>query len=303
MPESGGTMKYDECARCGKLFPRMAFLGNGLAALFKIFVGMVTSSKGVVADGVHSIADTFASGFILVALKIAGKPCDKDHPYGYGKVEYISTLIASAILFICASLVLVDTLKALIYGVHEMPHNIAVFASLISLFWSILMYKSVICAGTQLGSPAIISDAVESKAECLSTVAVLIGLIGTKLGFIYADAIAAGVVALLIYRMSIKMLFQGIHGLIDSSADQEIIDQAVKTSLTVEGVEGVRSINTRHMGQKNWIDLIIDVSEKKSVLETHTIGEKVKEAIIKKMKKVGGISVNCFPVKKTMFGI
>jgi cation diffusion facilitator family transporter len=303
MPESGGTMKYDECARCGKLFPRLAFLGNSLEAIFKIYVGMVTSSKGLVADGVHSFADAFASGFILVALKIAEKPRDEDHPYGYGKVEYISTLIASTTLFVCASLVLVDTLKALMYGVHEMPRNIAMFATLVCFFWSILLYKSNMCAGTQLGSPAIRADAIESKGDCYSTTAVLIGLIGTKLGFIYADAIAAGVVALLIYRMSIKMLFQGIDGLIDSSADQEIIDQAVKTSLTVEGVEGVRSINTRHMGQKNWIDLIIEVSEKKSVLETHMIGEKVKEAIIEKMKKVAGISVNCFPVKKTMFGI
>ena len=295
-------MKYDECARCGKLFPRMALLGNSLAAMFKIFVGTITGSKGLVADGVHSVADAFASALILLALKIAGKPRDEDHPYGYGKVEYISTLIASTILFICASLILLDTLKSLIYGIHEAPRNVALFATLVCFFWSILLYKSNICAGTQLGSPAIIADATESKGECYSTTAVLIGLIGTNLGFIYADVLAAGVVALLIYRMSIKMLLQGIHGLIDSSSDKEIIDQAVKASLAVEGVEGVRSISAKRMGQKNWIDLVIDVSEKKSILEIHMIGEKVKETIIEKLKKVDGISVNCFPVKKTMFG-
>jgi divalent metal cation (Fe/Co/Zn/Cd) transporter len=87
-----------------------------------------------------------------------------------------------------------------------------------------------------------------------------------------------------------------------SSADREVIDQAVKTSLTVEGVEGVRSIHTRSMGQKNWIDLIIDVSEKKTILEIHMIGEKVKKAIMERIEQVGGMSVNCFPVKKTMFG-
>jgi cation diffusion facilitator family transporter len=280
----------------------MALLGNSLAAMFKIFVGMITGSKGLVADGVHSVADAFASALILLALKIAGMPRDQDHPYGYGKVEYISTLIASAFLFICASLILLDTLKSLMYGIHETPGNVALFATLVCFFWSILLYKSNICAGTQLGSPAIIADATESKGDCFSTTAVLIGLIGTKLGFIYADALAAAVVAVLIYHMSIKMLFQGVHGLIDSSSDKEAIDQAVKTSLTVEGVEGVRSINTRRMGQKNWIDLTIDVSEKKSILEIHMIGEKVKEAIIEKLKNVGGISVNCFPVKKTIWG-
>jgi len=265
-------------------------------------VGMLTGSKGLVADGVHSIGDSFASGFILLALTIAKKPRDEAHPYGHGKVEYLSTLFAATFLFVCATLILLDTLEAFRHGIHEAPMNASLLATMVCLFFSYLMYRSNICAGTQLGSPAIMADAYESRADSFSAAAVLIGLIGTKLGFIYADAVAAAVVACLIYHMSMEMFFKGIHGLIDSSADREIIHRAVKTSLTIEGVEGVRSINTRRMGQKSWIDLIIDVSEKKSVLEIHMIGEKVKKAIIERVEQVGGISVNCFPVKKTMFG-
>ena len=295
-------MKYPECVRCGRLSPRMSLVGNILAAAFKISVGMLTGSKGLVADGVHSIADSIASAFIIVSLFIAGKPHDGDHPYGHGKVEYISTLLAAAFLFTGASLIIVDDVLAFMHGIHEVPLDAAFLATLVCLFYSYLLYRSNICTGTQLGSPAIIADAFESRADSFSAAAVLAGLIGTKLGFIYADALAAAVVALLIYHMSMEMFIQGIHGLIDSSADGGFIDRVVKTSLAIDGVEGVRSIHTRRMGQKNWIDLIIDVSEKKSILETHMIGEKVKEAIIAKMREVGGISVNCFPVKKTMFG-
>ncbi len=295
-------MRYPECERCGKLSPRMSLVGNALAAAFKISVGMLTGSKGLVADGVHSIADAFASGFILLALKIAGKPHDEDHPYGYGKVEYLSTLFAASFLFICASLIMWDDVLAFVNGIHEVPLNASLFATAVCLLYSFVLYRSNICAGTQLGSPAIIADAYESRADCFSAAAVLLGLIGTKMGFIYADAIAAGFVALLIYHMSMEMFLQGIHGLIDSSSDKRIIDQVVEISLAVEGVEGVRSINARRMGQKNWIDLVIDVSEKKSVLEAHMVGEKVKEAIAARMREVGGISINCFPIKKTVFG-
>ena len=221
----------------------------------------------------------------------------------WARLEYISTLFASVILFcLCLAIILVDVLKAVIYGVHEVPHNAAILATLVCLFYSYLMYRSNICAGTQLGSPAIIADAYESKADSISSSAVLAGLIGTNLGFVYADVLAAGVVALLIYRMSVEMFLQCIHGLIDSSADSGIIDQVIKMSLAVEGVEGVRSIHTRRMGQKSWIDLIIDVSENRSILETHMIGEKVKESVLEKIKEISGISVNCFPVKKTIFG-
>jgi cation diffusion facilitator family transporter len=285
-------MKYAECARCGKLSPRLSLVGNILAAIFKISTGMLTGSMGLVADGVHSIADAFASAFILVSLTIAAKPHDEGHPYGHGKVEYISTLLAATLLFVGASLIVVEDVLAVVHGIHETPLDAALLATFVCLFYSYMLYRSNICAGTQLGSPAIMADAYESRADS----------IGTKLGFIYADAIAAAVVALLIYHMSMEMFLQGLHGLIDSSPDRGIMDRVMKTSLAVEGVEGVRSVHARCMGQRNWIDLIIDVSGKKTILETHIIRENVKKAVIEKIDKVGGISVNCFPVKKTIFG-
>jgi len=129
-------MKYAECARCGILSPRMSLVGNILAAIFKIFIGTLTGSKGLVADGVHSVADSFASAFVLLSLMIAEKPHDESHPYGYGKVEYISTLFAATILFVCASLILMDTLKALMYGIHEIPLDAALLATLVSFLYS-----------------------------------------------------------------------------------------------------------------------------------------------------------------------
>lgn len=295
-------MKYPECERCGRLSPRLSLVGNTLAAAFKLFVGTITGSKGLVADGVHSIADSIASAFILFSLYIAKTPKNQKRPYGLGKAEYLSTLFTSVILFGCASLILIDVLKGLIYGIHEVPHSAAILATLVCLFYSYLMYRSNICAGTQLGSPAIIADAYESKADSISSFAVLIGLIGTHLGFIYADTLAAGFVALLIYRMSLEMFIQCIHGLIDSSADSGIIDQVIKMTLAVEGVKGVRTLNTRRMGQKSWIDMVIEVPEDRSILETHIIGERVKETVLENIKEICGMSVNCFPVKKTIFG-
>lgn len=279
----------------------MSVFANGFAAFFKIFVGTLTNSMGLVADGVHSIGDTFASAIILLALTIANRPRDKEHPYGHGKVEYLSTFVAATVLFICASFILYETVLAFSYGIHEPPQPAALLATFTVLCFSFLMYQSNYCAGTQLGSPAIIADAYESMGDSLSSGAVLIGLIGTELGFIYADALAAGAVALLIYHMSMEMYLQGIHGLIDSSADEKTIREAVKASLTVEGVLGVRSGRTRRMGQKFGIDLMIEVSEKRTVLETHMTAEKVKQAVADKVKSSSHIRVECYPVKDTIF--
>ena len=294
-------MRYPECESCGKSSARWSFVCNGLAAVFKITVGTVTASKGLVADGLHSVADAISSLFIVIALKIAGKPHDEGHPFGHGKVEFLCTLSASIFLFIIASTIVIDALHSFKYGVPAIPKPIAILATAVSLCFSYLMYKSNKCAGMEMGSPALMADAYESKADTISAGAVLIGLIGTQMGFIYADPIAAIVVSLFIFHMAFTMFLQGIHGLVDVSADKEVIDRIVSICLGVKGVEGVREIKTRKIGQKSWVDLIIDISKKRTVIDTHRIAEEVKKTLFSKINMIGGVSVATYPVENWGF--
>ena len=289
-------MKYAECLKCGQTSPRWSFFGNTLAALFKVLIGSLTGSKGLVADGVHSAADAMSSLFILIALKVADKPHDDKHPFGYGKIEYISTLCASAFLFVGAGSIFIDALKTFKEGVHDMPGNAALLATVISLGFSYLMYISNSCAGTQLSSPALLADANESKADSITSVAVLLGLIGAKLGYPNADTVAAIIVSLFIFNMSVEMFLQGINGLIDMSADPEVIAKIISATMTVDGVVEVKSIKSRQMGQKNWVDLEIGVSKNISIHEVHEITGNVRSTIMSGIDGVSGISVATYPV-------
>jgi cation diffusion facilitator family transporter len=289
-------MKYPECIQCGQTSPKWSFFGNTLAAIFKVTVGTLTGSKGLVADGVHSAADAMSSLFIVIALKVADRPHDDKHPYGYGKIEYISTLCASSFLFVGAGSIFFDAIKTFKQGAHEMPGDAALLATIISLCFSYLMYVSNKCAGTQLSSPAMLADANESRADSITSVAVLLGLIGAKLGYPNADTVAAVIVSLFIFNMSIEMFLQGINGLIDMSVDPDMLEEVVAVSLSVEGVTAVRSIKTRQMGQKNWIDIEIAVSRQISVLEVHAIAEQVREAVMKEVQGISGISVATYPI-------
>ena len=232
-------MKYPECIQCGQTSPKWSFFGNTLAAIFKVAVGTLTGSKGLVADGVHSAADAMSSLFIVIALKVADRPHDDKHPYGYGKIEYISTLCASSFLFVGAGSIFFDAIKTFKQGVHEMPGDAALLATIISLCFSYLMYISNQCAGTQLSSPAMLADANESRADSITSVAVLLGLIGAKLGYPNADTIAAVIVSLFIFNMSIEMFLQGINGLIDMSVDPDMLEAVSYTHLTLPTIYSV----------------------------------------------------------------
>ena len=289
-------MKYSECVRCGQLSPKWSFIGNAMASVFKVTVGFLTGSKGLVADGVHSAADAFSSLFIWMALKMAEKPGNVKYPFGFGKVEYISTLTAGIFLFFAATGIFIDALHTFRSGVHDAPDNAAIIATILSLFFSYLMYSSNMCAGSELHSPALIADANESKADSITLVAVLVGLVGSKMGFVWADVIAAVVVSLFIFHMSIEMFMQGVHGLVDISAEPDFVEEIRSESLKVAGVKGVRSIRTRRLGQKNWVDITIDVSRSNTILETHAITQKLRDTIIGKVEGVADLTVDTFPV-------
>lgn len=294
-------MKYPECERCGRLSPRLSVVGNFFMAVFKFIVGALAGSKGLVADALHSIADMISSIFVLVALKYAEKPKDKRYPYGYGKVEYISTIVASLFIFLCGVTVFIDALEALKSGVHKTPDAVAIFATLLSLCFSYLMYSSNTCAGTQLNSPAMLADAAESKADSLTSVAVLFGLIGTKLGFESADTIAAIIVAFFIFRIGLEMLTGGINGLMDVSLEPERLEEIKRLCLSVEGVEGVRSITARQFGQKSRLNVDIEVLKDKTVYETHRIAQRLKIAILSNVDDISDVFVRTIPVQRLRF--
>jgi len=291
-------MKYAECVTCGKLSPRWSLVGNLSMSVFKFIVGVLAGSKGLIADSVHSIADAISSFFVLVALQYAGKPKDNRRPFGYGKVEYVSTIFASIFIFICAIIVLINALESIKSGVSRVPDNAAIVATLLSLLFSWIMYSSNTCAGTQLNSPAMLADAAESKADSLTSVAVLLGLIGTKMGFRSADNIAAIVVAIFIFHIGAEMFLGGVHGLIDVSMDQESLGRIRQICMNVSGVEGVKSIRSRRMGQKSQVDIDMEVLQSKTVLESHEIAMRLKTAVMNNVDGINDIIVRTIPIKK-----
>lgn len=291
-------MKYPECLRCGKLSPRWSVVGNLTVCVFKFVVGVLTGSKGLIADALHSVADAISSLFVLIALTYSAKPKDKKRPFGYGKVEYISTIFASLFIFLTAVVVLIDALESIKSGVSRVPDIGAFFAAILSLAFSWLMYSSNTCAGTQLNSPAMLADAAESKADSLTSVAVLLGLIGTKLGFSSADNIAAIVVAVFIFKIGAEMFFSGIHGLIDVSMSPEELERVGNICLNVFGVEGVKSIRSRRMGQKSQLNIDIEVLKSKTVVETHEIVKRLKAAVLDNINGIDNIFVRAIPIQK-----
>src|SRR5438105_3649581 len=163
-------------------------------------VGLTTGSLAILSEAAHSLLDLAATVMTYFAVRIAGKPADAEHHYGHGKVESVSALLETALLFLLSGIVIWEALQRLFGGhghaVEATPWAFAVIVASIVIDFARARVLYRVAAET--ASEALEADALHFGSDMWSSIAVLAGLGGVALGFKWADAAAAIVVALFV---------------------------------------------------------------------------------------------------------
>lgn len=221
----------------------------GLAlVLSKLVVGLLTGSLGILSEAVHSLFDLAASTFTLFAVRAARKPADKEHPYGHGRAENLAAFAEGILLLITAIGIGFEAIRRLLEG--GPPVNPAGYAFVL-LIGSLLIEtgRAIVLKRVALlaSSEAMLADATDRVADVLANIGVLAGLIGVRLGLPWADALAAGLVAVIIIRAALRVAWRSGDILIDrapAGAERQLRDLIQG----VDGVREVRSVRVRRSG-------------------------------------------------------
>jgi cation diffusion facilitator family transporter len=233
--------------------------------------------------------------FVYISLKIAQKPADKEHPYGHGRAEVISTLVVVGML-VAAGVEIIRTAIATIRdGSLHAPGDLAVYVAILSVFVNELMYQFTYRAGMRTNSPSTIANAMDNRSDAFSSIAALIGIIGAKLKYPVLDPVAGIVVALFIFKMSYDIAMDAVGQIMDESVGEEKIQEVTTLALAVNGVRNVHGIRVRQSGAAFLVDLDIVVDPKITVEMAHDIGESVREMIRVHMDKVSDVRVHIDP--------
>jgi len=284
---------YSECYWCADNVGKIAFWGNaGLFAL-KIMCGIEGNSKALLADAVHSGVDVLTATVVMICLRISGSPPDQEHPYGYGNTEYIASLVIGISLFGVTAFILYECVTDIIQGVTHQPNTIALMGLLVSIVANELMFRQSLCAGQRFKSPAMIANAWENRADVLSSLGALFGVVCAMLGFLFMDSVGAILVAILIGKSAYNMLRDSWHGVIDRSEGS--LEQIVHKEVSKHtDVHNVASLQTRAMGPYVAIDLKLAVSPDLTLQKGHEISVRVKEALLNIIDHKVGI-INVYP--------
>ena len=227
----------------------------------KTVIGLLTGSLAILSEAGHSLLDLSATVLTYFAVRISGKPADAEHQYGHGKIESVTALAETALLFVLTAIVVFEAVQRLIGAhAHAVEATAAAFAIIIaSIAIDFFRARALKRVAEATGSEALEADALHFRSDMWSSIAVLIGLFGVALGHAWADAAAALVVAVFIciagYRLGRRTI-----GTLTDTAPAGAREHVAAIARQVPGVVAVERVRVRPAGAVLFVELSVSIS-------------------------------------------
>lgn len=272
------------------------FCGNIFLLVIKLIVGFTTNSQAMIADGLNSSSDVFASVMTFIGNHISAQPDDHDHPYGHGKAEYIFSFIISFSFLFVAYLVLKSGIDSLfnIKPVHY-SHWLVVVA-IITLILKSILYVSANRVGKKYSSLLALANSHDHRNDLFITSLTLVSIICSYFHFYTVDAIISILISFWIGYTGIQVWLASYHVLMDRTLDEKIVDEMKANIEAIPEVDHIDSVVARPIGVKFLMLVKVSVDGTMSVQEGHDVSDKVK-ALIMSYEEVSDVVIHINPAQ------
>jgi len=242
----------------------------GLIVL-KVAVAVITGSISILAQAVDSSLDLLAVVITFIAVRIAIKPADREHPFGHGKVDNIAAMAQALLILTAGGLIIYSAVQRIITGARVELAEAGIAVMLVSMVVSIFLSRYLLKASRATGSAALEANSHNIAVDVYSTASVMVGLLVVRFtGLEILDPIIAMAVAALILKSGYDVLRKSFGGLIDVKLPQAEEDE-IRSCLMEHDYQVVafHALRTRKAGSYRYIDLHLVMPKKASVEEAH----------------------------------
>ncbi|MTJ83946.1 MAG: cation-efflux pump [Telmatospirillum sp.] len=247
--------------------------------LIKLVAGLLTGSLGLLSEAAHSLLDLGAAGLTYLAVRVSDQPADERHPYGHGKIESISALAETMLLFVTSLFIVREAVLRLMSGTVEVETTwYAVAVVLLSIAIDLWRSRALMKVAKATRSQALEADALHFSSDILSSAVVLVGLGCVAAGFPKGDAIAAIGVALFVLHVGYRMGKRTVDVLIDS-APEGIASQVSEIAARVPGVVSIDRVRARPAGATTHVEVLIRVARTLPLANVQDVCDAVAAAI------------------------
>jgi cation diffusion facilitator family transporter len=246
---------------------------------FKLIVGLLTGSLGILSEALHSGLDLVAAVITLFSVSVSDKPADKDHNYGHGKIENLSALIETLLLLITCVWIVFEAISRLISGKTHIEVNVWSYVVVISsIIIDLSRSRALYRVAKKYNSQALEADALHFSTDIWSSSVVLMGLILANFGFYFADSLAALAVAAIVVYISLRLGKRAIDVLLDK-APHDSVAKVNEVLATIPEIRYFHSLKVRTAGADTFIKVNIHFDPYLDLRQVHEICDKIEKKI------------------------
>lgn len=267
---------------------------NWAVAIAKILYGISSRCSSIAADGLHSLSDGASNIIGIIGIQLACQPKDKDHPYGHKKYETFFSLGIAMLLFMLSFNLIRQGIERILNPITPKIDFRSFILMVVTMIINFMVMTYENKKGRLLKSDILISDAMHTKADMLTSASVIIALIVIKLGYPILDPIATIFIALFIARAGYHIVKESSAVLCDTVAIFDV-KKIVDIVLGIKGVKTCHKIRTRGRPDDIHVDLHVQVNPDMAISEAHQISYQIEDTIKKEFSEVTDVIVHMEP--------
>lgn len=273
-------------------FSWISILGNALLFVLKLWAGILSGSVTLIADAWHTLSDSLSSVIVLVALRVARKPPDEEHPFGHGRSETIASVIVGSMLAFIAFHFLIESVNRLISTQSAAYGTLAIWVTVISIIVKEVMARFSISIGKKTGSSALQADGWHHRSDALSSVLVLVGILVSG-SFWWIDGVMGILISIFIGYVAVQVLNGAISALLGKSPEGDVLSkvQAICNNAADREVYA-HHIHWHDYGGHKEMVFHIRLPAKWTLTEVHDLVDILEEAVEAELKATTTIHVD-----------
>ena len=293
-------MQSDEESKRGKVIIRASIIGivaNVFLAGFKALIGIISSSISIVLDAVNNLSDALSSVITIIGTKLAGREADKKHPFGYGRIEYLSSLVISGIVLYAGVTSLVESIKNIINPKEPDYSVVSLVIVGLAVFVKIGLGLFVKTTGEKVNSDSLINSGKDALLDSVISSATLVAALIFKFSGVSLEAYLGAIISLVIIKAGFEMLSDTVSKLLGEPGDVQLLQDIKKTVCEFPGVRGAYDLILHNYGPDTYSGSIhIEVDDDLKIDRLDELNREIMAAVNQKyhvlLTAVGVYSVN-----------
>jgi cation diffusion facilitator family transporter len=294
-------MTTEQRHKKGLLAVDVGLAANALLALLKTSVGIAGHSPALLADGINSTSDVAYGIVVKIFMRMSSKPADQEHPYGHDRLESIAAVVVGAFVITTAISIFWSSING-VYdllsggdntGASQLALWIALFTVLLKIWLSLWTFR----LGRQTSNNVLLALAADHRNDIFSALAATFGIIFARMGYLWVDPMAGGVVSIIILLTGVEIIRESAADLMNTLPGKKLTEEIRSRLEGMAEVLDIEEIHGHRFGLYIVANITIGVSPDLTVAEGDRIATRVEEILVGEIDSMRRVFVHYHPVQ------